>query len=135
MTPCWLCTVCIQVFSSKSPCENINKKNIRNTKVIYIHGESLILLLDTWHGQKKHGHQTGLWVCLDFTLPLSNVQEINKLGVWNKRGGWENSPNLINGDCWVRLERVAKNRIINKREVPSIQISRVRISLNIQLWK
>ena len=31
----------------KRPCENINKKNIRNTKVVYLHEESLVLLLDS----------------------------------------------------------------------------------------
>ena len=50
---------------------------------------------------------------------------INKRGVWNKRGGWQNSPKLINGECWISLGRVAKNAIINKRGVPSIRNSRV----------
>ena len=50
---------------------------------------------------------------------------INKRGVWNKRGGWQNSPKLIYGECWVRLGRVTKNGIINKRGVPSIWNSRV----------
>ena len=50
---------------------------------------------------------------------------INKRGVWNKRRGWQNSPKLINEKCWIRLGRVAKNGIINKRGVPSIRNSRV----------
>ena len=32
---------------------------------------------------------------------------------------------LINGECWIRLGRVAKNGIINKQGVPSIRNSRV----------
>ena len=32
---------------------------------------------------------------------------------------------LINGECGIRLGRVAKNRITNKRRVPSITNSRV----------
>ena len=50
---------------------------------------------------------------------------INKRGVWNKTGDWLNSSKLINGECWIRLGRVAKNEIINKRGVPSIRNSRV----------
>ena len=50
---------------------------------------------------------------------------IKKRGVWNKRGGWQNSSKLVNNKCWIRLGRVAKNRIINKWGVPSIQNSRV----------
>ena len=44
---------------------------------------------------------------------------------WNKRVGWQNSPKSINGECWIRLGRVAKNGMINKRGVPSIRNSRV----------
>ena len=51
---------------------------------------------------------------------------INKRGVWNKRGGWQNSPKLINGECRIRLGTVAKNGIINKWGVPSIWNSRVK---------
>ena len=50
---------------------------------------------------------------------------INKQGVPNKSGGWQNSPKLINMECWIRLGSVAKNKIINKRGVPSIWNSRV----------
>ena len=48
----------------------------------------------------------------------------NKRGVWNKREGWQNSPK-INRECWIRLGRVAKNRIINKPRVPSMRNARV----------
>ena len=33
---------------------------------------------------------------------------INKRGVWHKRRGWQNSSKLINGECRIRLGRVAK---------------------------
>ena len=91
---------------NKWSCENINKKNIRNTKVVYLHEESLVLLLDSplqttsffivirkqframWKKQSPRYH------CRLCTW-------INKWGVWNKRGGWQNSPKLINGECWI----------------------------------
>ena len=109
------------------------KKNIRNTKVVYLHEGSLILLLDSpphatlcfivirkqfcamW--KKQHVQQTVLWLFLGFTLPLSTLRMINKQWAWNKRGGWPNSPKLINGECWKRLGRVEKNEIIIKRRV------------------
>ena len=50
---------------------------------------------------------------------------INKKRVCNKRGSWKSSQKLINRECWMRLGRVAKNRIINKRGFPSIRNSRV----------
>ena len=31
----------------KRSCGNINKKNIRNTKIVYLHEESLVLLLNS----------------------------------------------------------------------------------------
>ena len=45
--------------------------------------------------------------------------------------GWQNSPKLINGECRIRLGRVAKNGIINKWGVPSFPNSRVQdLNLN-----
>ena len=55
---------------------------------------------------------------------------IDKREVCNKRGGWQNSPKLINGECWIRFGRVAKNGIINKRGVPSIRDSKVQLMKN-----
>ena len=37
----------IEIKSSKRSCEDISKKNIRNTKVVYLHEESLVFLLDS----------------------------------------------------------------------------------------
>ena len=56
-------------------------------------------------------------------------------GVWNKRGGWQYSPKLINRECWIRLGRVAKNGIINERRVSSIQNSRIIENNNVLLYK
>ena len=50
---------------------------------------------------------------------------INRRNVWNKRGDWQNSPKLINRECWIRLGRMGKNGIIKKQRVPSIRNSRV----------
>ena len=36
----------------------------------------------------------------------------------------KNSPKLMNGECWIRLGRVAKNGMINKRGARSIRNSR-----------
>ena len=73
----------------KRSCEKINKKNIRNTKVVYLHEESLVLLLYSplhamscfivirkqfcamW--KKQHVQQTVSWLCLGLSLPLSTV--------------------------------------------------------------
>ena len=52
---------------------------------------------------------------------------INKQGVWNKRGDWQNPPKLISKECWIRLGRVVKDGIINKRGTPSIR--NLRLSL------
>ena len=63
----------------KRSCENISKKNIRNTKILYLHEESLanlrlyLLLLINVMLIKKHVYQTILWLSLGFTLPLSTV--------------------------------------------------------------
>ena len=61
----------------KRPCENINKKNIRNTKVVYLHEESLpnltLYMLINVMLIQEHVHQTVLWLCLGFTLPLLTV--------------------------------------------------------------
>ena len=61
----------------KRSCENINKKNIRNIKVVYLHEESLpnlsLYMLINVMLIKKHVHQTVLWLCLGFTLPLSTA--------------------------------------------------------------
>ena len=69
----------------------ISTKRTRNTKVVYLHEESLALLLDSplhatscfivirkqfcamW--KKQHVQQTVLWLCLGFTLPLSGSLE------------------------------------------------------------
>ena len=73
----------------KRPYDNINKKNIRNTKVVYLHEASLLFLLDSpFHAtscctvvrkqfcamwKKQHVQQPVLWFCLGFTLPLSTM--------------------------------------------------------------
>ena len=111
----------------------------RNTKVVYLHEESLLLLLDSslhttscfivirkqfsamW--KKQHEQQTVLWAS-HYRCRLCTW--INIRGVWTKRRGWQNSPKLKNGECGIRLERVTKNGIFNKRGVPSIQNSRVQ---------
>ena len=57
--------------------EDINKKDIRNTKVVCLHEESLpnlcLCMLINVIFVKKHVHQTVLWLWLGFMLPLSTV--------------------------------------------------------------
>ena len=118
-------------IKSSSDLVKISTKRTKNTKVVYLHEESLVLLLDhplhatscfivirkqfcaMW--KKQHAPQTVMWLCLGLTLPLSTVHM--KRGVWNKRGGWQNSPKLVNGECWIRLGRVEKNGIPAKNSV------------------
>ena len=38
----------LRIFSRKISCENINKKNIRNRKAVYLHEESLFLLVNAY---------------------------------------------------------------------------------------
>ena len=76
-------------IKSSNDLVKISTKRTRNTKVVYLHEESLALLLDSplhatscfivirkqfcamW--KKQHVQQTVLWLCLGFTLPLSTV--------------------------------------------------------------
>ena len=67
----------------KWSCEKINQKNIRNTKVVYLHEESLVLHATScfivirkqfcamW--KKQYVQQTVSWLCLGLLLPLWTV--------------------------------------------------------------
>ena len=50
---------------------------------------------------------------------------MNNRGAWNKRGGWKNSFEKINGEVGIRMGRSEKNGKINSRGAPSIPDSRV----------
>ena len=68
----------IEIKSPKRSCEDVSKKNMRNTKVVYLHEESLVFLLDSpLHAtscfiiirkqfsamrKKQHVQQTVLWL-------------------------------------------------------------------------
>ena len=63
---------------NKRSCESINRKNKRNTEVVYLHEESLpklslYMLTNVMLIKTKHVHQAVLWLCLGFTPPLSSV--------------------------------------------------------------
>ena len=81
----------IRNFIEKKSSSDLVKVSTKrtNTKIVYLHEESLVLLLDSpphatscfivirkqfctmW--KKQHVQQTVLWLCLGFTLPLSTV--------------------------------------------------------------
>ena len=96
--------------------ENINKKNIRNIKVVYLHEESFVLLLDS------PLHVTSCFIVIrkqfycdvEETICTTNssvaLPELQATAVdcahelingksGKKRGGWQYSPKFINGDC------------------------------------
>ena len=126
----------IEIKSSKNLVEISTK---RNTNVVYLHEESLVLLLDS------PLHATSCFIVINFLrCERNNMYNkqfcgfdlasryrcrlctwINKRGVWNKKGGRQNFPKLLNGECWIRLGKLTKNGIINKRGVQSIWNSRV----------
>ena len=64
-------------IKSSNDLVKISTKRTRNTKVVYLHEESLpnlsLYMLINVILIKKHVPQTVLWICLSFTLPLSTV--------------------------------------------------------------